>query len=76
MQVILKPLKSKIVMFLCPSTNILNAFLYFTFYYPQKHKGLRHRYWDIGKVYKRLILGISQEKGISIVDAFLDGKIE
>lgn len=29
-------------------------------------------HWDIGKVYKRLILGISQEKGISIVDALFD----
>lgn len=26
-------------------------------------------HWDIGKVYKRLILGISREKGMSIVDA-------
>lgn len=26
-------------------------------------------HWDIGKVYKRLILGISREKGIEIVDA-------
>lgn len=26
-------------------------------------------HWDIGKVYKRLILGISKEKGVSIVDA-------
>lgn len=26
-------------------------------------------HWDIGKVYKRLILGISREKGIDIVDA-------
>lgn len=26
-------------------------------------------HWDIGKVYKRLILGISHEKGITVVDA-------
>lgn len=26
-------------------------------------------YWDIGKIYKRLILGISKEKNISIIDA-------
>lgn len=26
-------------------------------------------HWDIGKVYKRLILGISREKGINVVDA-------
>lgn len=26
-------------------------------------------YWDIGKVYKRLILGIAKEKKISIIDA-------
>lgn len=26
-------------------------------------------HWDIGKVYKRLILGISREKGIDIIDA-------
>ncbi len=26
-------------------------------------------HWDIGKVYKRLILGIANEKNISIVDA-------
>lgn len=29
-------------------------------------------HWDIGKVYKRLIIGISREKGISIVDALFD----
>lgn len=29
-------------------------------------------HWDIGKVYKRLILGISRERGISIVDALFD----
>ena len=26
-------------------------------------------HWDIGKVYKRLILGIAREKGIDIIDA-------
>ena len=26
-------------------------------------------YWDIGKVYKRLILGIAKEKDMSIIDA-------
>ena len=26
-------------------------------------------YWDIGKVYKRLILGIAKEKDISVIDA-------
>lgn len=26
-------------------------------------------HWDIGKVYKRLILGISREKGMDVVDA-------
>ena len=26
-------------------------------------------HWDIGKVYKRLILGISKEKSVSIIDA-------
>lgn len=26
-------------------------------------------YWDIGKVYKRLILGISKEKNLSVMDA-------
>ncbi len=29
-------------------------------------------YWDIGKVYKRLVLGISKEKGISVVDALFE----
>lgn len=29
-------------------------------------------HWDIGKVYKRLILGISKEKGISIPDALME----
>lgn len=40
-------------------------------------------HWDIGKVYKRLILGISREKNIDIVDAlfsaynsFVSDKIE
>lgn len=40
-------------------------------------------HWDIGKVYKRLILGISKEKNIDIVDAlflaynsFVSDKIE
>ncbi|MGN0486591.1 MAG: hypothetical protein ACI4GB_05090 [Acutalibacteraceae bacterium] len=28
-------------------------------------------HWDIGKVYKRLILGISREKGVSLSDALL-----
>lgn len=28
-------------------------------------------HWDIGKVYKRLILGISREKGLAIPDALL-----
>lgn len=28
-------------------------------------------HWDIGKVYKRLILGISKEKNIGIVDALI-----
>lgn len=28
-------------------------------------------HWDIGKVYKRLILGIAREKNLSIVDALL-----
>ena len=26
-------------------------------------------HWDIGKVYKRLILGISKEKNIDLIDA-------
>lgn len=29
-------------------------------------------HWDIGKVYKRLILGIAREKGLSIVDALFE----
>lgn len=29
-------------------------------------------YWDIGKVYKRLILGIAKEKSIDIVDALFE----
>ncbi len=29
-------------------------------------------HWDIGKVYKRLILGISKEKEISVIDALLE----
>lgn len=29
-------------------------------------------YWDIGKVYKRLILGISHEKNIDIIDALFE----
>lgn len=29
-------------------------------------------YWDIGKVYKRLILGIAKEKNIAIIDALLE----
>lgn len=29
-------------------------------------------YWDIGKVYKRLILGIAKEKDISIIDALME----
>lgn len=40
-------------------------------------------HWDIGKVYKRLISGISREKGIPVVDAlfeayhsFVSGKID
>lgn len=40
-------------------------------------------HWDIGKVYKRLILGISKEKNISIIEAlfsaynsFVSDKIE
>lgn len=40
-------------------------------------------HWDIGKVYKRLILGISREKNIDIIDAlfaaynsFVSDKIE
>ena len=40
-------------------------------------------HWDIGKVYKRLILGIAKEKGIDLMDAlflayrsFVSGKID
>ena len=29
-------------------------------------------HWDIGKVYKRLILGIVREKGLSVVDALFE----
>lgn len=29
-------------------------------------------YWDIGKVYKRLILGIAKEKSLSIIDALFE----
>jgi hypothetical protein len=29
-------------------------------------------HWDMGKVYKRLILGIAREKGMSIVDALFE----
>ncbi len=29
-------------------------------------------HWDIGKVYKRLIIGISKEKGITIIDALFE----
>lgn len=29
-------------------------------------------HWDIGKVYKRLVLGIAREKGLSIPDAVLE----
>ena len=29
-------------------------------------------YWDIGKVYKRLILGVAKAKNISIVDALIE----
>lgn len=29
-------------------------------------------HWDIGKVYKRLILGIAREKGLSTVDALFE----
>lgn len=30
-------------------------------------------HWDIGKVYKRLILGIAKEKNIDVVDALIEG---
>ena len=40
-------------------------------------------HWDIGKVYKRLVLGIAREKGLNIIDAllaaynsFVSGKID
>lgn len=29
-------------------------------------------YWDIGKIYKRLILGIVRERGISVIDALFE----
>lgn len=29
-------------------------------------------HWDIGKVYKRLILGIAKEKGLPVVDALFE----
>ena len=29
-------------------------------------------HWDIGKIYKRLILGISREKGLSVMDSFFE----
>ncbi|MDD3305810.1 MAG: hypothetical protein PHO29_01770 [Acetobacterium sp.] len=29
-------------------------------------------YWDIGKVYKRLILGIASEKGLPVVDSLFE----
>lgn len=29
-------------------------------------------YWNIGKIYKRLILGISREKRISVIDALFE----
>ena len=29
-------------------------------------------HWDIGKVYKRLILGIAREKRIGVVDALFE----
>ena len=32
-------------------------------------------HWDIGKVYKRLILGIAKEKGLTIVDAIFEAII-
>lgn len=30
-------------------------------------------HWDIGKVYKRLILGIAKEKNMGIIDALIEG---
>lgn len=29
-------------------------------------------YWDIGKVYKRLILGIAREKSLTVIDALFE----
>lgn len=29
-------------------------------------------HWDIGKVYKRLVLGISKEKSLDVIDALLE----
>lgn len=29
-------------------------------------------HWDVGKVYKRLILGIAREKGIEVIDALME----
>ena len=29
-------------------------------------------HWDIGKIYKRLILGISREKGLSVMDSLFE----
>lgn len=29
-------------------------------------------HWDIGKIYKRLILGIAREKGLPIIDALFE----
>lgn len=29
-------------------------------------------HWDIGKIYKRLILGIAREKGVPIIDALFE----
>lgn len=30
-------------------------------------------HWDIGKVYKRLILGIAREKNMEVIDALIEG---
>lgn len=30
-------------------------------------------HWDIGKVYKRLILGIAREKNMGVIDALIEG---
>lgn len=30
-------------------------------------------HWDIGKVYKRLVLGIAREKNMGIIDALIEG---